>query len=70
MKKKIIILFVIVLFLGLSAVIGNKLYWNYKVEHATKIVELSTNQVLVYQEDITIQKLLKEGKIITSLSFK
>ena len=72
MKKKIIIILVCIFGIGLLSVIANKIYWDYRVKHATKIVELTTNQVLVYQSDVTIQKLLKElnGSLETNPTIK
>lgn len=40
--------------------IGNKLYWNYRIRHAIIKVELNTNELPVYQEDVTVDLLLKE----------
>ena len=72
MKKKIIISLIVLIGIAAIAVVANKIYWNYRVAHAKKIVELSTNQVLVYQDDITIKKLLKEinGELTTNPKIK
>ena len=68
MRKKILMVLIGLLAIGILAVVGNKLYWNYRVAHATIIVELATNKVFVYQSDVTIQKLLKKlnGTLITN----
>ena len=72
MKKKIIVILSVIVAVILLAVIGNKIYWNYRVAHAVKIVELSTNQVFVYQSDVTIKKLIKEinGTLTTNPKIK
>ena len=60
MKKKVII-GIIILIIGIAGYfITKQLIWNYKVAHAEKIVELSTNEVLVYRSDVKLSHLIKE----------
>ncbi|MBR6137598.1 MAG: hypothetical protein IKQ06_05535 [Bacilli bacterium] len=72
MKKKIIIILIVLVFLVLSFFGIKRLIWNYKVAHAKKIVELATNQVPVYQSNIRIRSLIKEinGKLTTNPKIK
>ena len=72
MKKKVIIILIVLVFLILSFFGIKRLIWNYKVAHAKKIVELATNQVFVYQSNIRIRSLIKEinGKLTTNPKIK
>ena len=72
MKKKIIIILIVLVFLVLSFFGIKRLIWNYKVAHAKKIVELATNQVFVYQSNVRVGTLIKEinGKLTTNPKIK
>ena len=72
MKKKVIIILIVLVFLVLSFFGIKRLVWNYKVAHAKKIVELATNQVFVYQSNVRIRSLIKEinGKLTTNPKIK
>lgn len=65
MKKKIIVLVLITIVLVISSIFGYKIYNNYKVKHAVKIVKLKRNEVDVFEE-LTLKDLIKEinGKLI------
>ena len=68
-KKKLWIILPIFLILAVAAFfIVKRLIWNYKVAHAVKIVELSTDKVFVYDSDVRIKKLIKNinGKLDTN----
>lgn len=60
MKKKFIIVIIILFSVILLVGITKKIVWEYKVAHAKKIVELYTNQVLVYQSGVKLNTLIKE----------
>lgn len=68
MKKKIVLSIIIIIAFVVIFLIGKQLVWNYKVAHAKKIVELSTDKVLVYQSGIKLNMLIKEinGKMTTN----
>ena len=68
MKKKIVLSIIIIIAFVAIYLIGKQLVWNYKVAHAKKIVELSTDKVLVYQSGIKLNMLIKEinGKMTTN----
>ena len=69
MKKKwILIIIFILLIIVVSFFIIKKAIWNYKVAHATKVVELSTNQLTVYQNNIKLSNIIKKinGKLTTN----
>lgn len=68
MKKKILIIIPILLIVFvIGFFIIKQMIWNYKVAHAVKIVELSRNDVFVF-DDIKISKLIKtiNGKLDTN----
>ena len=61
MKKKLFILIPIVLvFVVLCFFAFKRLYYNYRVRHAIKIVELSSNKVEVYKKGVQLSDLIKE----------
>ena len=62
-KVLIVIIVLVLSFLGIK-----KIVWNYKVAHAKKVVELSTNEVLVYQKNIKLNHLIKKinGELTTN----
>ena len=64
MKRKVLIIIILLVFIILSFFGIKRLIWNYKVAHAKKHVVLSTNQVFVYQS-IRLKTLIKEinGKL-------
>ena len=68
MKKKIIIIIIVLVLLVFSFFGIKRLIWNYKVAHAEKIVELATNQVIVYQSNMKLSSLIKNinGKLTTN----
>ena len=68
MKKKIGIILVSIIIFIAGFFLIKRIIWNYKVAHAEKIVELGTNQVLVYQSNIQIGNLIKKinGKLTTN----
>ncbi len=70
MKKKKIIIFIIIGIVSITLLffLIKRLIWNYKVAHAEKIVELSTNQVFVYDSNVKLSKLIKtiNGKLDTN----
>lgn len=70
-KVLIVILISIVIVVGLFFMI-KRLYWNYQVAHAEKIVKLSTDKVEVYKENVKIKDLIKEinGKLETNPKIK
>ena len=60
MKKKTIIIIISIIFVIIVGyLIGKQIYWNYKVAHAEKIVELYNDKIPVYQEKVTIKSLIK-----------
>ncbi|MBR4618580.1 MAG: hypothetical protein IKO49_04670 [Bacilli bacterium] len=67
MKKKDIITIIIFLFFIFLIFIGYRLYKNYQVKNAVKIVELNSKEVEVYS-DITLKDIIKRinGKLITN----
>ena len=60
MKKKIIIALIVVIVFIAGFFIVKRIIWNYKVAHAEKIVELTNNQVYVYQSNVKLSSLIKE----------
>lgn len=65
-KKKVIIISLILIIILISAYfIIKQLIWNYNVAHAEKIVELVSDKVEIYQEDIELKYLIKKinGKL-------
>ena len=69
MKKKwLIIIPIIVILLVAGYFIGKKLYWDYRIKHAIIKVELSTNQIEVYQPGMKLNMFLKElnGELVTN----
>ena len=67
-KKLIIIILSVIVFLVLLVMLINRLIWNYKVAHAEKIVELYSPNVLVYEDNVRLKKLIKyiNGKLDTN----
>ena len=59
MKKKVLIISIIVILLIFITIIGYKLYKNYRIKTAVKIVELNTTEIDVY-EDIKLSDLIKK----------
>ena len=66
MKKKYWIVLVPVL--ALIFFLGNKFYWDYRIRHAIIKVELNSLEIPVYQENVTVDLLIKElnGKLKTN----
>ena len=64
MKRKVLLIIILLVFIILSFFGIKRLIWNYKVAHAKKHVVLSTSQVFVYQS-IRLKSLIKEinGKL-------
>ena len=60
MKKKILVFLFCFLGLFVLALIGNKIYWDYRVRHAIIHVELSYHEIPVHQENVTVDLLIKE----------
>ena len=60
MKKKIWISGIILIIFVAGFLIGKRIYWNYKVAHAEKHVELASSTVLVFQSGVKLNHLIKE----------
>lgn len=72
MKKRIKIILAVLIVLIVGFIIGKKIYWNYKVAHAEKIVKLSTKKVEIYKENVKLKDLIEtiNGKLDTNPKIK
>lgn len=72
-KKVIIIIIPIILIIGIVGYfIIKEMIWNYNVAHAEKIVELSSNKVEIYKEEVKLGDLISNinGKLETNPEIK
>lgn len=60
MRKKILVFSFLFLFLLGLVLLGNKIYWDYRVRHAIIHVELSYQVIPVHQENVTVDLLIQE----------
>lgn len=67
MKKKVIIIVTVLVLLVASFFIGKQVYWNYKVAHAEKIVELENDKISIYSN---YDKKIKLSSIIKKINGK
>lgn len=73
MKKKLLIIIPTILtLLVIAFFIGRKLYMDYRIAHAIKIVVLSTDKVEVYRDNLKVSNFIKEinGTLITNPKVK
>ena len=58
-KKKLVgIILVSISVIVAAYIVGKRLYWNYQVAHAEKLVELKTKKIEVYEKDVKLSKLI------------
>lgn len=67
MKKKVLIILLVLFIVVASYFIGKQIYWNYKVAHAEKIVELTTDKITIYSN---YNKKTKLSSIIKNINGK